>query len=60
MQHIDLEPHEYTERGKKEPILNKGWWLTLLIVIGSIVFGQVAIRPVVQAAHAFMMDYRLR
>jgi len=56
MHHIDLEPHEYSERGKKEPILNKGWWLTILIFVSVVIFGQVVIRPIVSSAHAYMMD----
>jgi hypothetical protein len=56
MQQIDLEPTEYTVKGRKEPILNKGWWLTILIFIAVVVFGQVVIRPVISTAHAYMMD----
>jgi len=56
MQHIDLEPTEYTVKGRKEPILNKGWWLTILIFIAVVVFGQVVIRPIISTAHAYMMD----
>lgn len=56
MRDLDLEPSEYTVKGRKEPILNKGWWITILVVVATIVFGQVAIRPIFQAAHAYMMD----
>jgi hypothetical protein len=56
MQQIDLEPTEYTVKGRKEPILNKGWWLTILLFIAVVVFGQVVIRPVYSAAHSFMME----
>jgi len=56
MQQIDLEPTEYTVKGRKEPILNKGWWLTILIFIAVVVFGQVVIRPIISTAHAYMMD----
>jgi len=56
MQQIDLEPTEYTVKGRKEPILNKGWWLTILIFIAVVVFGQVVIRPIYSTAHSFMME----
>lgn len=56
MHQIDLEPRDYAVKGRKEPILNKGWWLRILIFIAVIVFGQVAIRPVLQAVHAYMMS----
>ena len=42
-------------RGGHEPILNKGWWLTILIFISVVIFGQVVIRPIVSSAHAYMM-----
>ena len=56
MQQIDLEPTEYTVKGRKEPILNKGWWLTIQIFIAVVVFGQVVIRPIYSTAHSFMME----
>lgn len=40
----------------KEPILNKGWWLTLLIFFCVVVFGQVVIRPIVVGIHTYMME----
>lgn len=56
MPDLDLEPHEYGVKGRKEPILNKGWWLTLLIFFCVVVFGQVVIRPVVVGIHTYMME----
>lgn len=45
-----------SSRAKKEPILNKGWWLTLLIFFAVTIFGQVVIRPVAVAVHSYLMD----
>jgi len=56
MPDLDLDPREYTVKGRKEPILNNGWWLTILIFIAVVIFGQVVIRPVYVAAHSFMME----
>ncbi len=56
MTQIDLEPREYSVKGRKEPILNKGWWITMLIFFAAVIFGQVAVKPVVQAAHSYMME----
>lgn len=56
MRQIDLDPREYAVKGRKEPILNKGWWLTILIFIAVVVFGQVFIRPIYSAAHTFLME----
>lgn len=53
---IDLEPKDYAVKGRKEPILNKGWWITLLFFFAAVIFGQVVIRPIFQAAHSYMMD----
>jgi hypothetical protein len=30
---IDLQPHEYSVRGRKEPILAKGWWIGVLMMV---------------------------
>lgn len=40
----------------KEPVLNKGWWRTLLIFLCVVTFGQIVIRPGVIAVHAYLMD----
>jgi hypothetical protein len=30
---IDLEPGSYREKGAKEPILAKGWWIGVLLIL---------------------------
>jgi hypothetical protein len=53
---IDLEPQDYSVKGRKEPILNKGWWITLLIFFAIVTFGAVVIRPNVAALHNYLMS----
>jgi hypothetical protein len=48
MQHIDLEPHEYTERGKKEPILHPHWKSGVLAIVFIFLFAMFVGRPLSQ------------
>jgi len=33
MRDIDLDPGDYRVRGRKEPILAKGWWIGVLMIL---------------------------
>ena len=53
---IDLDPGDYRPKAQREPILNKGWWITLLIFFAMVTFGAVVIRPNVAALHNYLMS----
>jgi hypothetical protein len=48
MPDLDLEPGKYRVRGRKEPILQKGWWIGILVFIGMGLFGVFVLRPIFQ------------
>lgn len=45
MPDIDLEPHEYTERGKKEPFLHPHWKTGVLAIVFTFLFSMFVVRP---------------
>lgn len=42
MPEIDLEPGEYRE---KQPILKRGWWVGVLVLVGMVLFAAFVMRP---------------
>lgn len=54
MPDLDLQPHEYTERGKREPILHPRWKMGVLAIIFVFLialFGRYVYAP---AAHGVL------
>lgn len=54
MPDLDLEPHEYTERGTKEPILHPRWKIGVIAIICVFLlalFGRFVYAP---AAHGVL------
>ncbi|HEY1093032.1 MAG TPA: hypothetical protein VGE47_18170 [Burkholderiaceae bacterium] len=52
MKQVDLEPSEYTVKGGKEPILQRGWWKGILLFVVIVLMGMYVVPPV----HAFFGD----
>jgi hypothetical protein len=50
MPDLDLEPHEYSVKGRREPILQRGWWIGILTFVGVVLFGAFVMRPLFQWA----------
>lgn len=56
MPEIDLEPGEYRE---KQPILKRGWWIGVLVLVGMVLFAAFVMRPL-YGAYSDMMDAGLK
>lgn len=46
MPDLDLEPGEYRARGRKEPILQPGWWKGILVFVVIVLMGMYVAPPV--------------
>jgi len=46
MPDLDLEPHEYAVKGRKEPILQRGWWWGILAFVAIVLIGMYVAPPV--------------
>lgn len=53
MPDLDLEPHEYAVKGRKEPILQRGWWVGILVFVLIVLVGAFIIRPM----HGGLTDF---
>jgi hypothetical protein len=52
MPDLDLEPGKYRVRGRKEPILQPGWWKGILVFVVIVLMGMYVVPPV----HSFFSD----
>lgn len=46
MPDIDLEPDAYRVKGRKEPILHRGWWRGILLFVIVVLMGMYVVPPV--------------
>lgn len=46
MPDLDLEPHEYAVKGRREPILQRGWWIGILAFVVIVLMGMYVVPPV--------------
>ncbi len=46
MPDLDLEPHEYAVKGRREPILQRGWWVGILVFVLVVLAGMYLVPPV--------------
>jgi hypothetical protein len=46
VRNLDLEPHEYAVKGRREPILQRGWWVGILVFVAVVLMGMYVVPPV--------------